>query len=249
MNFDINYYFENIEKEEIFFDIASNCKSVMEMFDSATDKIINKIKKSGKQIIKTDKIEENVKIMGPVFIDEGTKIEAGCVIQGPVYIGKNCEIMYHSYVRPGTIMCDNCVIGFSTEIKHTLMRNGSKVSDLAFVGDSIMGKNSRIGSGVIVANRAFSQSDVIIKDENKEKINLGREAMGVILGDNARIGSNATTSPGTFIGKFSWIYPHTCIHGFVPEQKKVYDKQNLIFVDNERKELYQATEWNYGKYV
>ncbi len=47
------------------------------------------------------------------------------------------------------------------------MRDGSKVSDLAFVGDSIMGKNSRIGSGVIVANRAFSQSEVIIKDENK----------------------------------------------------------------------------------
>ena len=73
--------------------------------------------------------------------------------------------------------------------------------------------------------------------------------MGIILGDNSRVGSNATTSPGTFIGKFSWIYPHTCIHGIVPPQKKVYDKQNLVFVDNERKELYKATDWNYGKYI
>ena len=75
------------------------------------------------------------------------------------------------------------------------------------------------------ANRAFSQSKVIIKDENKNPIDLGRESIGVILGDNARVGSNCTTSPGTYIGKYSWIYPHTCVHGFIPNQKKVYDKQ------------------------
>jgi bifunctional UDP-N-acetylglucosamine pyrophosphorylase/glucosamine-1-phosphate N-acetyltransferase len=80
--------------------------------------------------------------------------------------------MYNSYIRPGTVLGDNCVIGFSTEIKHTIMRDGSKVSDLAFVGDSIIGKNSRIGSGVIVANRGFSQSEVIIKDENKRIIKI-----------------------------------------------------------------------------
>lgn len=68
--------------------------------------------------------------------------------------------MYNSYIRSGTILGDNCVIGFSTEIKHTIMRDGSKVSDLAFVGD-------------------------------------------LIIGENSRIGSNCTTSPGTFIGKFT----------------------------------------------
>ena len=126
--------------------------------------------------------------------------------------------MYNAYIRPGTILGDNCTIGYCTEVKHTIMRDGSKVSDLAFVGDSIIGKNSRVGSGVIVANRGFNQSEVIIKDEEKRPINLKREAIGVILGDNARIGSNSTTSPGTFIRKiymdistyvYSWIYTRT----------------------------------------
>ena len=166
----------------------------------------------------------------------------------PVYIGKNCKLMYNSYVRPGTIMEDDCVIGFCSEIKHTIMRSGSKISDLAFVGDSIIGKNSRIGSGVIVANRGFNQSNIIIKDEEKNQINLNRETIGIILGDNSRIGSNCTTSPGTFVGKFTWVYPHTCIHGFIPEEKKVYDKQNMIFKPNEKKVLYKATNWNYGSY-
>ena len=247
MRFDIGYYFEEIEEHEIFSKIANGNKEVMEMFNSSA-KIIDKIQESGKQDINTTKIEENVKIMGNVYIGEETEIESGCIIQGPVYIGKNCKLMYNSYIRPGTILGDNCVIGFSTEIKHTIMRDGSKVSDLAFVGDSIIGKNSRVGSGVIVANRGFNQSNVIIKDEDKNKIDLKREALGVVLGDNSRIGSNCTTSPGTFIGKFTWIYPHTCVHGFIPELKKVYDKQNMVFVENERKVLYKSTDWNYGNY-
>jgi bifunctional UDP-N-acetylglucosamine pyrophosphorylase/glucosamine-1-phosphate N-acetyltransferase len=247
MNLEINYYFEEIEENEIFSKLTKDKESVMEIFDSSS-KIIDEIEKNGKQEIYTDKIQENVKIIGNVHIGEGTEIESGCIIQGPVYIGKNCKLMYNSYVRPGTIMGDNCVIGFSTEVKHVIMRDGSKVSDLAFVGDSVIGKNSRIGSGVIVANRGFNQSEVITKDENKEPVKLGRESMGIILGDNSRIGSNCTTAPGTFIGKFTWIYPHTCVHGFIPELKKVYDKQNMVFVENERKVLYKSTDWNYGNY-
>lgn len=247
MRFEIDYYFEEIEKDEVFDRLTQGKDSVMEIFDSSAE-LIDEIEASGKQEIHTESIQENVKIMGNVYIGEGTEIEAGCIIQGPVYIGKNCKLMYHSYIRPGTVLGDNCVIGFSTEIKHTIMRDGSKVSDLAFVGDSIIGKNSRIGSGVIVANRGFNQDEVVIKDENKQPVELGREAIGVILGDNSRVGSNCTTSPGTFIGKFTWIYPHTCVHGFIPEQKKVYDKQNMVFAENERKVLYKSTDWNYENY-
>lgn len=247
MKFEINYYFEEIEKNELFAKLIQDKNNVMEIFNSS-EELIEKIEKGGKQEIKTNNIHENVKIIGNVYIDEGTEIERGVIIQGPVYIGKNCKIMYHSYIRPGTILGDNCVIGFSSEIKHTIMRDGSKVSDLAFVGDSIIGKNSRIGSGVIVANRGFNQEEIAIKSEDKKTIKLGREAFGIVIGDNSRIGANCTTSPGTFIGKFTWIYPHTCIHGFIPEQKKVYDKQNMIFMENERKVLYKSTDWNYENY-
>ncbi|MCI8779031.1 MAG: hypothetical protein HFI87_07790 [Bacilli bacterium] len=247
MNFKIDYYFTEIENDEIFYKLINNKKEVLEIFD-ASYKFIETIKEKNKQEINTNKIGENVKIIGSVYIGEGTEIGNNCIIEGPVYIGKNCKLLYNAYIRPGTILGNDCVIGFSTEVKHTIMRDGSKVSDLAFVGDSIIGKNSRIGSGVIVANRGFNQSDIIIKDEDKNPINLKRDVMGIILGDNSRIGSNATTSPGTFIGKFTWIFPHTCIHGFIPSEKKVYDKQNLVFIDNEKQVLSKSTEWNHEKY-
>lgn len=247
MSLDIDYYFENIRNDEMFHKVTNGINNVLNIF-SLSNKIIDEIENSGKQQIYTDDIDENVIIKGNVIIEKGTKIKAGCIIQGPIYIGKDCELMYNSYVRPGTILGNNCVIGFCTEVKHTIMRDGSKISDLAFVGDSIIGSNSRIGSGVIVANRGFNQSNIIAKDENRNQIDLQRESFGVVLGDNSRIGSNCTTQPGTFIGKFTWIYPHTCIHGFIPMQKKVYDKQNMTFEENEMKTLNKSTDWDYGNY-
>ena len=126
MKFESDYYFEEIEENEIFSKLIDKDQNVMEIFTKASE-IIEEIKKQDKQNINTDKIQENVKIMGNVYIGEGTEIESGVIIQGPVYIGKSCKIMYNSYIRPGTIMGDNCVIGFSTEVKHTVMRYGSKI--------------------------------------------------------------------------------------------------------------------------
>lgn len=77
------------------------------------------------------------------------------------------QISYNSYIRLGTFIENNCVIGFSTQVKNTIIRDGAKISDLAFVEDSIIGRNSRIGSGVIVSNRCFNQLSVIIKDNLK----------------------------------------------------------------------------------
>ena len=60
MNFKINYYFEQIEKEEIFFKLTEEKEEAMEIFNSSS-KIIDEIEKSGKQEIHTTDIEENVK--------------------------------------------------------------------------------------------------------------------------------------------------------------------------------------------
>jgi len=197
---------------------------------------------------KTLSEEEYNKIGEDVWISKTATVAPTAYIKGPTIICKDAEIRHCAFIRGKAIVGEGAVVGNSTELKNVILFNKVQVPHYNYVGDSIIGKNSRIGSGVIVANRAFSQSEVVIKDENKNPVKLNREAIGVILGDNARIGSNSTTSPGTFIGKFTWIYPHTCIHGFIPELKKVYDKQNIIMIENERKVLYKSTDWNYGNY-
>lgn len=181
-------------------------------------------------------IGEFCSIKGNYFIDEGTVIHPNVTIEGPVMIGKNVEIQSGALIRPGSIIGDNCVVGHGSEIKNTIMQNKSKVASLAFAGDTILGKSTRIGSGIILANRRFDQKNIVIKI-NGEKIDSGRDFFGAIVGDSSRIGANAATLPGTMIGPYTWILPTLQVRGFIPAEKRLYPNENYRMEDNPKIEL------------
>lgn len=151
----LKYYFEHMDEfseKEIFED----CEYVWEPLNKTKEYLNKKIVEPN---IKENKAEvgEFVSISGNYSIGEGTKIGANVTIIGPVIIGKNVEIQAGALIRPNTIIGDNCVVGHGSEIKHAILQNKSKVASLDFVGDSILGKSTRIGSGCILANRRFDQ--------------------------------------------------------------------------------------------
>lgn len=235
MQTDYKYYFKNYEDNEIFKELVKEIKNVWEIRDKAKDYLKREIED---KCIKVNKatVVGNINLIGNYYIDEGTKIYSGVTIEGPVYIGKNVEIKPGAYIRPGSIISDNCSIGFNSEIKSAVLQKGAKVASLAFVGDSILGKSARIGSGVITANRRFDQDTIKVKINN-EKEDTKTDYFGLVIGDNSRIGANSASFPGTFIGPYTWIFPLTQVHGFIPELKKVSNKKEMIFSENEKKEL------------
>lgn len=168
---------------------------------------------------------------GNYFIDEGTVIYNGVTIIGPVYIGKNVQIMPGAVIRPGTILSNNCSVGTGSEVKHAVLFGGAKVASLAFVGDSVLGKSARIGSGVITANRKFDQLNATITLDGA-RLDLGTDFFGCIVGDRSRLGANSVTQPGTHIGPDTWIFPQTGVRGFVPREKRVFAEQALRMTDN-----------------
>jgi len=175
-------------------------------------------------------------LYGNYFIGEGSVLYNGVTIIGPVYIGKNVQIMPGAVIRPGTIISDNCSVGTGSEVKHAVLFSGAKVASLAFVGDSVLGKSARIGSGVITANRKFDQSNATITLDG-ERLDLGTDFFGCIIGDRTRLGANSVTQPGTHIGPDTWIFPQTGIRGFIPREKRVFVEQALRMTDNEVIEL------------
>ena len=235
MQTDYKYYFKNYEDNEIFKELVKEIKNVWEIRDKAKDYLKREIED---KCIKVNKatVLGNINLIGNYYIDEGTKIYSGVTIEGPVYIGKNVEIKPGAYIIPGSIISDNCSIGFNSEIKSAVLQKGAKVASLAFVGDSILGKSARIGSGVITANRRFDQDTIKVKINN-EKEDTKTDYFGLVIGDNSRIGANSASFPGTFIGPYTWIFPLTQVHGFIPELKKVSNKKEMIFSENEKKEL------------
>ena len=230
----LNYYFKEMENftfKEIFEGCTYPWEALAKINEFLKEKILDKDIKINKA-----EVGEFVSISGNYFIDEGTKIHANAVIQGPVMIGKNVEIQSGALVRPGSIIGDNCVVGHASEIKHSIMQNKSKVASLAFCGDTILGKSTRIGSGIILANRRFDQKNITVKI-NGEKYDVGTDFFGAVIGDSTRLGANSTTVPGTFIGPYTWILPTVQVRGFVPAEKRVFPLAEYKITDNPKVEL------------
>lgn len=231
----LEYYFKNIE-EFAFKEVFNNCTYPWEALNNINNYIKKFMNNEDMKINKASEIGEFCSIQGNYFIDEGTKIHSNVVIQGPVLIGKNVEIQSGALIRPGTIIGDNASVGHCSEIKHSILQNKSKVASLAFVGDSILGKSTRIGSGVILANRRFDQKNITVRI-NGEKVDTQADFFGSIIGDCSRLGANAVTLPGTFIGPYTWILPTLQVRGFIPAEKRVFPKEEYIITDNPKIEL------------
>lgn len=234
MNLEFDYFFNNYEDNEIFKKILSSSTSLFDIHNVSKTFLQKEVVDKDLKENNGELLGENVTFIGNYFIGKGTKIYPGATIEGPVYIGENVKVMPGSYVRPGTIVGDKCVVGFNSEIKNTIMQNGSKVASLAFVGDSVLGRSARIGSGVITANRRFDQQNIKIKQDNDEKIDTGSDFFGLIIGDYSRIGANSVTSPGTIIGSYTWVYPQTSLNGFIPSEKRVYNKKEIVTEKNNK---------------
>jgi NDP-sugar pyrophosphorylase family protein len=231
---ELNYYFKEMETFT-FKEIFNDCKYPWEALAKTKDFLNEKIIKDNITINKAE-VGDFCSITGNYFIDEGTKIHANVTIQGPVMIGKNVEIQSGALIRPGSIIGDNCVVGHCSEVKNSILRNKAKVASLAFVGDTILGKSTRIGSGVILANRRFDQKNIEAKIQG-EKYNTNTDFFGSIIGDNSRLGANSTAVPGTFIGPYTWILPTVQVRGFIPAEKRIYPLAQYRMENNPKIEL------------
>lgn len=121
-------------------------------------------------------IGDNV-VLKPNNIIHNCTIEQGCTIEqsnlSDGYVGKNCTIGPFARVRPNSKIGNNCKVGNFVEIKNSQLGDNTKSSHLAYIGDTIVGKNCNIGCGVIFANYNG-------KTKNKTTV-----------GDNCFIGSNS----------------------------------------------------------
>ncbi len=180
-------------------------------------------------------VQDGAIIQGDVFIDEGSVVHAGVVIEGPVYIGKNVSVRPHANLRKGCYLDDEVVIGHGADIKNALLMRGAKVQDGTFCGDSVVGRGGRVGSGTILANRKFNQTNIKIDLDGVQ--DSGRDFFGAILGDYSRLAANVVTSPGTVVGAYTWVGSGVVLNGTIPPDTLVTVKQELETRTKDRVDL------------
>jgi len=104
----------------------------------------------GKTIVKEKVFLDSGNVIDSSVIDEGAKIASSRLEY--CYVGKYTTVGPFAYIRPDSVISDNCKIGDFVEIKKSIIGQGTKVSHMSYVGDTEIGQNTNVGCGVVFAN-------------------------------------------------------------------------------------------------
>jgi len=165
-------------------------------------------------------IEENVTIKGKLYLGKKSIIKAGTYIEGPVWIGEDCVIGPNAYLRKGTTLCGNNKVGASSEVKNSILMKGAKAPHHNYVGDSIIGNNSNLGSGTKIANLRLDKKNIKVIHQGKRN-DSGRRKLGAIIGDNVNTGINTSINAGTILGSNVRIGPNASVSGTYESQSTI----------------------------
>lgn len=182
-----------------------------------------------KDIANSAQVDPSATIQGDVIIDENAKVLAGATIVGPAYIGKNSVVATNALVRDA-YLGERCVVGFSTEVARSVF--GDDVwTHSNYIGDSVIGSNVSFGAGTITGNLRFDEQNIQVSI-GKGKVDSGTGKLGLITGDNIRVGVNTSFMPGIKIGSDSIIGAGLVIPQDIPENSYVKGETTLKIYEN-----------------
>lgn len=166
-------------------------------------------------------VSKNATLVGPVQIGEGTDVLSGAHIKGPVTIGMGCEIGPNCRIRPSTYVGNECKIGNGCEVKNSIIMDGSRVPHINYVGDSIIGERVNLGAGTKIANLRLDGKPIAVTLKGKT-VQTGLRKLGAIIGDDVKIGINASIDTGTIIGEESFIGMGAVVRGSIAPRSRIH---------------------------
>ena len=134
--------------------------------------------------------------IGPFTFISDSELGSGIEVRSAYIYGSRIEdgakIGPFTHIRPGTVIKKDVRVGNFSEIKNSLLKDGSKVNHLTYVGDAELGKKVNIGAGTITCNYdGFKKSKTIIGDRSFIGSNVNLVAP-VRVGSDVIIGAGST---------------------------------------------------------
>lgn len=158
-----------------------------------------------------------------VSLGAGTTIMANSVLED-AELGQGCRVGPFARVRPETRVADHCHIGNFVEIKKSMIREGSKINHLSYVGDSEVGSGVNIGAGSITCNYDGANKHKTIIGDNVFVGSDTKLVAPVTVGDGATIGAGSTITKDAPAGELTLARaPQKTIKGWQRPVKKKKD--------------------------
>lgn len=160
-------------------------------------------------------VGRGVEIRGPVVVDEGAQVKGCTYIEGPAYIGRGAVVGPNAYVRPYTAILEGAHVGFSVEVKESIVMERAHAAHLSYIGDSVICENVNLGAGTLLANLRLDEREVVIHGDDRV-LSTGRRKLGATVGGCSRLGVGVRVMPGVRIGSRAIIYPGVTVYRDVP---------------------------------
>lgn len=141
-------------------------------------------------------IRQNTRIVNST-VSNGVTIESSVIEDS--FIDENCQIGPYTHLRPNCKIGKNIKLGNFVEVKNSTLKDGTKASHLAYIGDADIGYNVNIGCGVVFVNYN------------------GKEKFRTTIEDNAFIGSNSNLVAPVKVHEWGYVAAGSTITKEVPE--------------------------------
>lgn len=162
-----------------------------------------------------------------VWVAKSAKVFDSAYLGEYCIIDEDAEVRQCAFIRGNAIVGKGAVVGNSTELKNVVLFNKVQVPHYNYVGDSILGYFSHMGAGSITSNVKSDKKLVVVKN-GAEQIETGFKKFGAMLGDHVEVGCNSVLNPGTVIGRWTNIYPTSCVRGCIPANHIFKDKDHIV---------------------
>lgn len=139
---------------------------------------------------------------GPVIIEAGSEIRPHAVITGPCYIGPHCIVRDSADVRQLVSLGQHTRVG--GEVIHSIFLGYGNKQHYGFVGQSIFGEWTNLGAGATTSNLKNTYGTVRMPLNGVEE-DSGRQFLGSVIADHAKIGIGTFLSTGSVIGFSSHV--------------------------------------------
>jgi len=140
-------------------------------------------------------------------------------------IGAHATIVCGTTIGRWAMIGAGAVVGFATEVARSYLADRAH-THACQVLDSILDEDVNFSASCTTANLRIDQGPVWSPVKG-QKINTGRNKLGLIAGKKAFIGVNVMTMPGVKIGREAEIGPTTVVRHDVPDRTRVWVEQTL----------------------
>jgi len=166
-------------------------------------------------------VDGGATLVGEVLVEAGARVRRGAYIEGPTVIGADAEIGPNCYIRPSTSIGPKTKVGNACEVKNSILMAGVHVPHQNYVGDSILGERCNLGAGTKVANLRLDEAPIRVVWRGTE-VDTGLRKLGVIMGDDVKVGINASIDAGTIIGEESFLGPGSHARGNIAPRSRIF---------------------------